>query len=978
MKKIFLILNLALALSANAYFQQDVNYKISVVLNDQNHSLSAFESLEYTNNSPQTLNYIWFHIWPNAYKNNNTALANQFLKQGKTDFYFSKPEERGFIDSLDFKVNNQTISWEYHPEHIDIVKLNLTEPLKPGEKIIITTPFKVKIPIGKFSRLGHIKQQYQITQWYPKPAVLDKNGWHPIPYLNQGEFYSEFGSFEVKITLPENYVVGATGNLQEASEIVWLDSLARKTKYITEFPEDNSFPLSSKKLKTLTYKQSQVHDFAWFADKRYNVLKGSVKLPNSEKEVTTWVMFTNQYAEFWTKSIPYVNDAVYYYSKWNGDYPYNHATAVDGALSAGSGMEYPNITVIGRPGTDKLLENVIMHEVGHNWFYGILGSNEREFPWLDEGLNTYNEIRYMNLKFPAEQNTNKVFELAGFDKTDHFDNNLLGYLFAARLNTDQPINTNSEDMRGLNYGLISYFKSGIVFTYLRNIYGDEKMDAAMKSYYEKWKFKHPYPEDLQISLETSLQTSLDWFFDGLINSKEKVDYKYIKSRKTETGKDILVKNLGGINAPFYMVGSDSTKKLIPGFEGKEWISTKNKEANYTVGTRYLPDAYPLNNSSNFDKGYELKFLSSAENSNLRQLYFMPIIGWNNTNKTMLGLALHNIGVPNKKFEYLFMPMQSLAGKSQNNMADFLLGSAELNYRIFPKNIFRQILIRTAYQSYGLPAAGKFTSSGFTTWKNSVNFKIEPKKPNGSISQDFSITSIYVEESITGINGNEVIGFETDNHFLTGEYTIKNDKTINEILGNANIELNTDFLRIGVNGEIKHLYAKKGYVNIRGFLGAFAFNNTISPRYNWRMDGQNGFYDYTYSEIFPDRGGNNSAFQNQFIENHGGFKVPTALGQSNSWLASSNLKVKLPIGLPIGVFADAGIYPSFNSTDFIYDAGIYFPLINNFFSVYMPLTYSTSIENYLNINNIDFAERIRFILSINSLNVVKLRENINLF
>ena len=197
------------------------------------------------------------------------------------------------------------------------VELNLTEPLKPGEKITITTPFKVKIPIGKFSRLGHIKQQYQITQWYPKPAVFDKNGWHPIPYLNQGEFYSEFGSFEVKITLPENYVVGATGDLQEASEIVWLDSLARKTKYITEFPEDNSFPPSSKKLKTLTFKQSQVHDFAWFADKRYNVLKGSVKLPNSEKEVTTWVMFTNQYAEFWTKSILYVNDAVYYYSKWN-------------------------------------------------------------------------------------------------------------------------------------------------------------------------------------------------------------------------------------------------------------------------------------------------------------------------------------------------------------------------------------------------------------------------------------------------------------------------------------------------------------------------------------------------------------------------------------------------------------------------------------------------------------------------------------
>ena len=276
--------------------------------------------------------------------------------------------------------------------------------------------------------------------------------------------------------------------------------------------------------------------------------------------------------------------------------------------------------------------------------------------------------------------------------------------------------------------------------------------------------------------------------DGKFHEAEMWKYWMLQEGVIGVDKDFLRMNDGGqppvmhvdSTAPLY---SDSTKKLIPGFEGKEWISTKNKEANYTVGTRYLPDAYPLNNSSNFDKGYELKFLSSAENSNLRQLYFMPIIGWNNTNKTMLGLALHNIGVPNKKFEYLFMPMQSIAGKSQNNMAEFLLGSAEMNYRIFPKNTFRQILIRTAYQSYGLPAAGRFTSSGFTTWKNSVNFKIEPKKPNGSLSQEFSLSSIYAAESISGIIGSEVIGFEAENHFLVGEYIIKNDKTINEILGN---------------------------------------------------------------------------------------------------------------------------------------------------------------------------------------------------
>jgi len=978
MKKIFIFLSIALAFPAKAYFQQDVSYKINAVLNDSKHTISAFEKITYTNNSPQTLNFLWFHIWPNAYKNQNTALAKQLLKNGKTDFYFSKPEERGFIDSLDFKVNNQQIKWEYHPEHLDIIKLILLEPLKPGDKIEISTPFKVKIPLGKFSRLGHINQQYQITQWYPKPAVFDKNGWHPMPYLNQGEFYSEFGKFEVKITLPENYVVGATGDLQESSEIVWLDSLARKTKYLKEYPSSNDFPESSKKLKTLTYIQTNVHDFAWFADKRYNVLKGSVKLPNSEEEVTTWVMFTNEYAQFWKKAIPYLNDAIFYYSKWNGNYPYKHATAVDGALSAGAGMEYPNITIIGRPGSDKLLENVIMHEVGHNWFYGILGSNEREFPWLDEGLNTYNEIRYMSLKFPAEENINKAFGLVGYDKTDHFDNNMLGYRFAARLNSDQPINTNSEDMRTINYGFITYFKTGAVFTYLRDYYGDEKMDAAMKNYYEKWKFKHPYPEDLQISLEMSLNESLDWFFKGLINSKDKLDYKYVKSKKTEKGKDILIKNNGDIIAPFQIIGSDNSEKQIPGFSGKKWISVENQDANYQVGSRFFPDAYPLNNTSNLNKGYEFKFLTSVENPELRQLFYTPVIGWNNTNKTMLGIALHNIGIPHKKFEFLIMPMQSLAGKNQNTLAEFFLGSAELNYRWFPKTTFRQILFNTSYQGYGLPANGNNSYGGFNTWKNALEFLIEPKIPNGNITQKFNLSSTYVSEYFQLFNDFEPIGISNENHFLSINYNIVNDKTINILSSDINLQQHKDFLRFSLEGKLKHQYSSKGHLTIRGFLGAFAYNNAVTPRYNWRMDGQSGLYDYTYSEIFLDRGGNNSAFSNQFIENHGGFKVPTAVGQSNNWIASANLKVKLPIKLPIGIFADGGVYPSFNSNEFIYDAGVYIPLLNDFFSVYIPLTYSTSIEDYLSINNIDFSERIRFTLSLKTLNIVKLRENINLF
>ena len=384
----------------NSYWQQEVNYTINVKLNDSENSLSAFESIEYINHSPNQLNEIYMHLWANAYQDGNSELGKQLYNSGEEFLTFASENERGKVDSLDFKINGSSVKWEFVANTKDICKLILKTPLNPGESLLITTPFKVKLPSGKISRMGHIEQSYQITQWYPKPAVFDKNGWHWMPYLNQGEFYSEYGSFDVSITLPKNYVVGATGDLQTTAEIQFLNDLAQKTSekiknegYSSSKKDKTGFPTSSNELKTIRYTQSKVHDFAWFADKRFDVLKGEVELPNSKRKVTTWAMYVPQNGNLWKNAIEYINDATYYYSKWNGDYPYNQVTAVDGTISAGGGMEYPNVTVIGNSSNAMELEIVIVHEVGHNWFYGILGSNERDHGWMDEGMNTLNEMR---------------------------------------------------------------------------------------------------------------------------------------------------------------------------------------------------------------------------------------------------------------------------------------------------------------------------------------------------------------------------------------------------------------------------------------------------------------------------------------------------------------------------------------------------------------------------------------------------------
>ncbi|MFM7770031.1 MAG: M1 family peptidase, partial [Bacteroidota bacterium] len=276
--------------SSKPYFQQHVAYTIQVKLNDNEHMLSGTESFVYTNNSDVELKEIYMHIWPNAYKNSKTALAKQLARMKDFVLFTSLEEDKGFIDSLNFTVNGQKADWALDPVNIDICKINLATPLQPGQSCTIATPFRVKLPSGSISRLGHIGQSYQITQWYPKPAVFDRDGWHPMPYLTQGEFYSEYGSYDVSITLPKNYILGATGDCQTPSEVEFMNLQATLSESKMLEGASNEFPESSKEYKTVRYTQSNVHDFGWFADKRWIVKKGEVITPAEGNKVATWAL----------------------------------------------------------------------------------------------------------------------------------------------------------------------------------------------------------------------------------------------------------------------------------------------------------------------------------------------------------------------------------------------------------------------------------------------------------------------------------------------------------------------------------------------------------------------------------------------------------------------------------------------------------------------------------------------------------------
>ncbi|MGE0090456.1 MAG: M1 family metallopeptidase, partial [Bacteroidales bacterium] len=735
---------------SQSYFQQEVNYKIEVQLDDKNHTLQAFEQIEYINNSPHELEFIYFHLWPNAYKNGETALAKQ---KGSNNKWFYDQKTNGYIDSLNFKIDGQLAKWEYDKDHIDICKLILNQPLKPGAKIIITTPFFVKIPSSFISRLGHGGQSYQITQWYPKPAVYDRYGWHQFPYLNMGEFYSEFGSFDVKITLPKNYVVGATGDLQNPEEIEWLNELAQKTTEIKEFTkeDDYSFPKSDSILKTIQYKQINVHDFAWFADKRFHVLKGERIMPHTGRTVTCWAMFLNKEAHLWQRSIEYIGDALHYYSLWYGDYPYNHATAVHSSISAGGGMEYPNITVIGNSKKDMPLEMVIMHEVGHNWFYGILGFNEREFPWQDEGINSFSEARYMREKYKNDDRLYKMFltekqaKLLNIEDLPYKTFHKVSYLMSARFNIDQPSSLHSEEFSSNNYGQIVYHKTAMIFDHLLFYLGEEKFNSIMQNFYKEWKFKHPYPDDIRKAFEKGSGKDLSWFFDDLLTTNKKIDYKITGLKKDQ----LIIKNKGLINAPFPVTGfKDNTKvftQWYDGFDGKKTLSLpENKDFDKIIlNSEYeMPEMFTYNNyirkNGLFRKIEPLHFqlVGVAEKSEKSNIYLLPAMGWNQYNNYMLGLLFYNSFIPRNNFEYQIIPMY---GFGNQNIA----GSVNFEYHILPyESIFREVTVGLSGKRYAFSNA---SDDNFEKIKAEIIFHFRKKDPKSTISNNIIVGTTVVSD-----------------------------------------------------------------------------------------------------------------------------------------------------------------------------------------------------------------------------------------
>ena len=528
---------------SNSYWQQHIDYSMEVDMNVENYQYQGTQKLVYTNNSPDELTRVYYHLYFNAFQpGSEMDIRLQNIKdpdgrmyvEGKSKIAVLSPSEIGYLHPTSLTQDGEKVMFN---EEGTVLVVALAKPIPAGGKTTFEMNFEGQVPV-QIRRSGRNNKEgvaLSMSQWYPKLAEYDFEGWHADPYIAR-EFHGVWGDFDVKLTIDKDYIVGGTGYLQNPQEIGHgYEAIGTKVK--------------KAKGKTLTwhFKAPMVHDFMWAADPDY--LHDTLNMENGP---TLHFLYKNdpEIIENWKKLQPKTAEAMEFFSKNIGKYPYEQYSVVHGG---DGGMEYAMSTLITGGRELGSLVGVMSHEMAHSWFQHILATNEAKHEWMDEGFTSFISNLCMN----------KIMKR---NKANPFENSYNGYRKLALSGMEQPQTTHA-DRYGHNsaYGTSAYSKGSIFLSQLGYIIGQDKLMETIRKYFDDFKFRHPTPNDIKRTAEKVSGMELDWYLTDWTQTTNTIDYGikevYADGNKTKIGMeriglmpmplDILVVYADGTRETFY-------------------------------------------------------------------------------------------------------------------------------------------------------------------------------------------------------------------------------------------------------------------------------------------------------------------------------------------------------------------------------------------------------------------------------------------
>lgn len=580
MKKVFLFLTLASSIGIFAqnntnYWQQEVDYKMEVDVNVKNFQYTGTQELVYTNNSPDTLKRVFYHLYFNAFKpgsemdarltsipdpdprmvNNTGTKENPVIESRIARL---KPEEQGYLRVSSLSRNGKVLKTE---EVGTILEVDLDSPILPGEKATFSMKFEGQVPL-QIRRSGRNSSEgvaLSMSQWYPKMAEYDFEGWHADPYIGR-EFHGVWGDFDVKISIDRNYILGSTGYLQNPNQIGYgYEEQGAKVNR----PKGEKF--------TWHFVAPKVHDFTWAADPEYIHDK---RLAYDGTTLHFLYKKNPAIQENWKNLQPKTEELLRFFNENIGPYPWKQYTVIQGG---DGGMEYAMLTLITGERQFGSLVGVTSHELAHAWFQHLLATNESRHEWMDEGFTSYISTRAMN-------------KVMNENKEKPFEGNYRNYARLVQSGYEEPLSTHA-DRYQLNYayGVSAYTKGSIFLSQLGYLIGEDNLDKTIKRFYEEWKFKHPTPNDFIRVAEKVSGAQLGWYLMDWTQTTNYIDYAFNDVAEQNGETRIKLERKGNIPMPVELKVSynDGTSEMIyiP-LQMMRWTKPARENTSRTVPPRW--------------------------------------------------------------------------------------------------------------------------------------------------------------------------------------------------------------------------------------------------------------------------------------------------------------------------------------------------------------------------------------------------------
>lgn len=826
------------------YWQQDVYYKIKASVDDKTNIVDGSEELTYWNNSPDDLTYVYFHLYSNAQVKN--SYLSDLYKNNNNTVKFGKYQQQELGTNIT-KISSGGLELKTELDNT-ILKVYLPQPLKPNQFVTFNIDFKTYFDNGsirnrmkQFYTFGY--KHFDLVHWYPRISVYDRKfGWDTQQHMDH-EFYGDYGKYDVQLTFPNNYIVEATGVLQNKGEVM-PDELRNKldiknfsNKPWNEKPSEIIKPDGS--TKTWIYYAENVHDFAATADPTYRI--GETEW----HRIKCISMVQEPHASRWQNAASYTAKVIRTYSEDFGMYIYPKMVVAD----AQDGMEYPMLTLDG--GSDPDYRSLLAHEIGHNWFFGMVGSNETYRAALDEGFTqfltcwAYEKIdgKYLVQNPPKSKYVAKYLE----PDLIRFTRGYNGYMTDAVKGGETTLNTHSDEFNGGlrhdgGYRQV-YYKTATMLYNLQYVLGDSLFLAAMQHYFSQWMVCHPYIEDFRSSIINFTHVDLNWFFDQWFETAKTIDYKVQCIKKgREPGEHVITfKRKGRMQMPIdFSVITDSIEykyhipnnwfvkkttatvlprwigwdKLKPTYEAKVKVPGKINNVVIDPSTR-LADAYMLDNSKNLPikMDFDSKIYNPADWTSYR-LFYRPDVWYNGYDGLKVGWHVNGNYL---NYHHIFDATLWLnTGLAQNNLSKdaYINKFDDLNFRINYRTATDKFMKGSAiYMSAKLLDGLNAYVAGFDrrdiSGRNKVYmfFKSMYRKDRHSLNY----LLLPGEWSVKDYNNTLNIGIDHIYYYKFGT------GTINLNMRSSALESSYDYASVSLTVINKNKIAKKVSFNTRTFI-----------------------------------------------------------------------------------------------------------------------------------------------------------------